>query len=124
MHADLPAAATVAHPCSAARAADGAQHARAPLAGRVVGEDVVDLVATPAAAAEPAHVRPLPVLVLQLDLGLDVLLLRLAAAAAVAISIVFGLFLVVVLDGEAEVHERAVPGVAKCHDGEGFVQVM
>ena len=47
----------------------GAQHARlARAAARLVGEDVVELV--PAAALEPAHVRPVAVAVLHLRLGL------------------------------------------------------
>src|SRR6185312_16758612 len=86
-------------------AADGAEHRRAPAGRLVVGEDVVELVAPPAAARQPPHVRALAIALLQLRLGL----------------VVGGLMVVVVvLDGEAEVDERAMPGVAECHDVEGF----
>src|SRR3954454_22864491 len=87
-----------------ARAAvlDRAQHASGPrrAARRVVGEDVVDLVAA-AARLEPAHVRPFAVAVLQLALGLG----RLGLVVAIA---VVGL-------GEAEIDERLVPGVSESH---------
>src|SRR4051812_742890 len=87
-----------------ARAAvlDRAQHSGGPrrAARRVVGEDVVDLVAA-AARLEPAHVRPFAVAVLQLALGLG----RLGLVVAIA---VVGL-------GEAEIDERLVPGVSESH---------
>src|SRR5919199_98155 len=69
------------------------QDARRP-AGVLVGEDVVDVVA-PAAARHTADVGPLPIAILELHLGL-------------------GLGIVVVaLLRQAEVDERAVPGVAE-----------
>ena len=84
---------------------DGAQHAGlapAALAGRVVGEDVVELVA--AAALEPADVGALAIAVLQLCLGLG-------------LALGDGLVAAVILLGEAEVDERAVPCVADRHLG-------
>ena len=79
-----------------------------PVARLVVGEDVVELVAAAPARRQAPHVRALAVALLELGLGL----------------VVDGLALVLVLvfDGEAEVDERAVPGVAECHDVEGFVR--
>ena len=67
-------------------------------AARLVGEDVVDLVA--AAALQPAHVGPVAVAILELDLGLG-LAHRLVAR--------------ILLLGEAEVDQRAMPCVAKRH---------
>src|SRR6185312_5539727 len=79
----------------------GARAAAAPADGRlpvvVIGEDVVVLVA---AAPQPAHVRSVPVAILDLRLGLEVLLV-----------------VVVILLGEAEVHECAVPGIPETHIG-------
>src|SRR4051794_30692731 len=83
-------------------AADGPQDGRGPPAAVVVvGEDVVEVVAAPAGAAEPADVRSLAIPVLELGLGL-----------------VGGLLLVVrvALLGQAEVHERTVPRIAEGHD--------
>src|SRR5207302_10458593 len=68
-----------------------------------VGEDVVDLVAA-AAGLEPAHVGPLAIAILELGLRLRLELLAVA----------------VVLLGEAEVDERAVPGVPEGHSGRCF----
>src|SRR3954452_2987343 len=93
---DVPAAA-------AAVTADRAEHAGLTAAGRLVGEDVVELVAAP--ALEPPDVRPLAVPVLELGLRL-VLRDRLVAR--------------VLLLGQAEVDERAMPCVAKRHTTEGF----
>ena len=99
VHADLPAGVAAV----GRAAADRAQHVGASLGRRVVGEDVVDLVpATP--RAEPPDVRPLAIAVLQLLLGLPdrsrLLLLFLVRVAVL---------------GEAEVDERAVPGVGEAH---------
>ena len=82
-----------------------AQHARLVarrLGAGVVGEDVVELVA--AAALEAADVRPLAVAVLELGLRLELTL-----------ALGDGLVARVVLLGQAEVDERAVPCVADCH---------
>ena len=94
MHLDVAAR-------GAAVAANRAQHARlAAAAAGLVGEDVVDLVT--AAALEAPHVGPLAVAILELDLGLD---------------LVDGVEARVLLLGEAEVDERAMPGVAERHCG-------
>src|SRR4051794_626921 len=91
---DLDAAAV-----APAAAVDRAQHARlARRARRLVGEDVVDLVAA-AARLEPAHVRALGVALLELALGLR---LGLVVVALVRL-------------GEAEVDERLVPCVPEGH---------
>ncbi len=74
----------------------------APPAGFVLGEDVVELVA---AAAQAPDVGALAVVVLERRLVGGVVLV-----------------LVVVLLGEAEVHERTVPGVAKGHQGSLFAE--
>src|SRR3954452_5317770 len=90
-----------AHVAPSVAAADGPQDGRGPPAAVVVvGEDVVEVVAAPAGAAEAAHVRSLAVAVLELGLGL-----------------VGGLLLVVrvALLGQAEVHERTVPRIAEGH---------
>src|SRR5215204_1819939 len=80
-------------------APDRPQDARfAAAAARLVGEDVVELVAP--AALEAPHVRPVAVAVLELDLRLG-LRQRLVAR--------------VLLLSEAEVDERAMPCVAKRH---------
>src|SRR3954465_11319061 len=82
---------------------DRAQHARAGPAARrrVVGEDVVDLVAAPARLEAP-DVRPVAVAVLEIAL-------RLARLGLVVVAVaVLGL-------GEAEVDERLVPGVSESH---------
>src|SRR5215212_4645655 len=92
MNLDVPATA------AAAVAADRPQHARLAAARRLVGEDVVELVAP--APLKPPDVRPLAVPVLQLGLGLRVGH-RLVAR--------------VLLLGQAEVDERAMPCVAKRH---------
>ena len=76
----------------------GAQRGRSPLGNRVVGEDVVDLVA-PAARTEPMH--PLALAVVRFEVGFRFGLVLLLLV-----------FLVVC---EAEVDERAMPGVAKGH---------
>src|SRR4051794_5582561 len=88
-----------AHLVAGAAVADRAQDARlCRVAGRVVGEDVVDLVTT--AAADAAHLLAGPVALLELRLGLEV--------PALLVDVL------IVLD-EAEVLEGAVPGVAKGH---------
>src|SRR3954469_13660464 len=95
------------HLHAGATVVDGAQDAGAGAGGRarrVVGEDVVDLVAA-AARLQPAHVRALAVAVLQLAL-------RLGLGLVVAVAI-FGL-------GEAEVDERLVPGVSERHGVPAF----
>jgi hypothetical protein len=56
----------------------------------------------PAPTAQAAHVRALAVTVLELGL-------RLVGLVAVVIDVGIALL------GEAEVHERAVPGIAKRH---------
>ena len=66
--------------------------------GLVLGEDVVELVA-PATRGQAAHVRALAVAVLELRLGL------------VGLVTLVG----IVVLGEAEVDERAVPGVPEGH---------
>ena len=81
-------------------AADRAQP-RGPRLGRgVVGEDVVDLVAA-AAGRQAAHVGALAVAILEHGLGLAGLDLLLLVRVAIL--------------GEAEVDERAMPGVTKSH---------
>src|SRR3954469_7586037 len=60
-----------AHVAPSVAAADGPQDGRGPPAAVVVvGEDVVEVVAAPAGAAEAAHVGPLAVAILELGLGL------------------------------------------------------
>src|SRR3954469_26004697 len=95
----LAAAAVGASPAPAAARAglDRAQPRGAPLGRRVVGEDVVDLVAA-AAGGEAADVGPLAIALLEVALGLAGVVLRLLVRLAVL--------------GEAEVDERAVHGVA------------
>ena len=66
----------------------------------VVGEDVIDLVAA-AARREAAHVGALAVAVLEHGLGLAGVGLLLLVRVAIL--------------GEAEVDERAMPGVTECH---------
>ena len=89
-------------PAAAAVAADRAQHARlaATLRARLVGEDVVDLVAAPALQA--AHVGPVAIAILELGLRLG-------------LTLPDGLVARVLLLGEAEVDQRSVPCVAKRH---------
>ena len=91
MHAHLP-------PSVGGPPADRFQHRGAALGvRRLVGEDVVDLVAA-AARGQPADVRALPVSILEFDLGFNlVLVVR------------------VLVLGKAEVDERTVPCVAKRH---------
>src|SRR4029078_2483810 len=79
----------------------GTQDRGAPLGRRIVGEDVVDLV-TAAARGEPWPVGPLPVAALELLFGLAV------------VDLVLAVVRVAVL-GEAEVDQRAVPGVTEGH---------
>src|SRR5205085_10309012 len=90
------------HPAAAA-VLNRPQHARVAGRARLVGEDVVDLVAA-AAGLEASHVGPLAVAVLELGLRLRLELLAVA----------------VLLLGEAEVDERAVPGVPEGHSGRCF----
>ena len=85
-------------------AADRAQHGRAPLRRRVVGEDVVDLVAA-AARAQAADVRAAR------DSGPPA---RPRAGGSRPAAPRLVVVRVAVL-GEAEVDERAVPGVGEAH---------
>ncbi len=93
-------------PAAATVAAHRPKHARlAAGAARLVREDVVELV--PAPALQPADVRAVAVAVLELRLRLrlgDRLVAR------------------VLLLGEAEVDERAVPCVPKRHALDGFAR--
>ena len=72
-----------------------------PRGRRLVGEDLVDLVA--AAGGDPPHLRAVAVALLELGLGLAGLVERLFL---VRIAIVLG---------EAEVNEGALPGVSQGH---------
>jgi hypothetical protein len=97
-HVTAPAVAT---------AADRAQAGGPAIAHRVIGEDVVDLVAAAAGAAQPPDVGAIAVGVLELYLGLGV------GLHLLVIGLVFG---------QTEVDERSMPGVAEGHDRvKGFV---
>ena len=89
MHADVAVAvATTPHRAQRGR--------RTPSPRLVLGEDVIELVAT---AAQAADVRPLAVAILEI---------RLRRRIVIAV-------VVVVLLGKAEVDERAVPGITEGH---------
>ena len=96
MHLDVGAA--------VAPALDGAKDAGARGGGRLVGEDVVDLVAARAALAVEAPDARGP----RRALGLDQL------ALGPGLGLV-GAVLVAVLLREPEVNERAMPCVTQCH---------
>jgi hypothetical protein len=82
-------------------AGDRPQHAGGPASRLLVGEDVVEVVVAAAAGGgQAAHVGALAIAVLELRLGLVVVL-------------VFGVG--IALFGEAEVDERAMPGVTQGH---------
>ena len=103
MNAEIARRAAAAGASTGPPTGDRAQHSTAARRrwrrGVVVGEDVVEFVAPPA-ALEPAHIRALAVAVGERGLGV------LAHRLGLLVIVVF-----VGLLGQAEVHQRAMPAV-------------